>query len=95
MSSIPSTVLFSMGFLRYRAELQIVQLRAAITEGTRSNDLGARLTSSRGIAFDMSRAREAHQWSSGYPGLYHEAPSLIDGSQTVRLILVLQPAKCV
>lgn len=66
-----------------------MQLRAAITEGTRSNDLGARLTSSRGIAFDMSRAREAHQWSSGYPGLYHEAPSLIDGSQTVRLIPVL------
>lgn len=72
-----------------------MQLRAAITEGARSNDLGTRLTSSRGIAFDMSRVREAHQWSSEYPGLYHEAPSLIDGSQTVRLVLVLQPAKCV
>lgn len=50
---------------------------------TRSNDFGARLTSLRGIAFDMSRTPRASQWFSGYPGLYHEAPLLIDGSQTV------------
>jgi len=94
-------VVVSAWFYFYRvpsvigARPQIVQLLAAITEGTHLNDLGARLTSSRGIAFDMLRAREAHQWSSGYPGLYHEAPSLIDGSQTVRFVPVLQPAKCV